>query len=372
MDSNGLISIIVPIYKGIRHIQHIIEQIEQNAKQIKSEVELVMINDFPEENLPQYASDMIKIICVQSNINRGIHGARAEGLRYSSGEYVLFLDQDDYIKNNYLKSQMLSIGDRDASVCRVIHNRRFHYTDTFVFEKVISKEFMINNWCPIVSPGQVLLRRSSIPKEWEGNILKNNGADDYFLWILMMGQGKHFALNDEVLFEHIVDGNNTSGDNNKMMDSENEMIEILKRIQLFEKSEVQFEKLRTSLRRIHIKQLENQVFALNNLKAWYQSFCKMGYVYQWIKNNKSARIAIYGAGELGIGLRDFLAENGILITCYLDQNAAYIISDSKAYTMESCDLQLDSILLTIQNKELRNRLVSKFECEVIDVGNVLL
>ena len=42
---------------------------------------------------------------------------------------------------------------------------------------------------------------SSSPKEVKA---LNNGADDYFLWILMFMQGNKFALNQNILFKQLI------------------------------------------------------------------------------------------------------------------------------------------------------------------------
>jgi glycosyltransferase involved in cell wall biosynthesis len=364
------VSVVVPLYHGKEYVNNILMQVNECVKYIGYEnVELILYNDLPDEEIiPNVENYAYEIKSINPGFNKGIHGARVEGLKYADGEYVLFLDQDDLIKPEYFKSQLAAIGDKDASVCRVIHNKRLHYTDTFAFEKVITRDFMINNWCPIISPGQVLLRKSSIPKEWKMNVMNNNGADDYFLWLLMMGQGKRFALNDDILFEHIVNGKNTSDNNNDMMDSEDEMIEKLKKMAIYEKAEL--EQLRTSLRRIHIRELEKRCLAEKIINNWYKSYFRKEFVYSWIESNEKSQIAIYGAGDMGVKLYRFLKDIGIQPVCYLDQNAKYIKSDVAVYKVDSCNLKLDSILLTIPSKELKEHLLKKFDCEVIEVENI--
>ena len=215
-----------PMYRHL--LERLIEIKDRYNKLKNASIELILYNDSPDEevNLSEIKTDY-QLKLIQPKYNRGIHAARVEGLKNANGTYVLFLDQDDIIHEDYLYSQLNGIGDNDAIVCRLENNNKQHYNDSFVFEKVVSKEFMINKWCSIVSPGQVLIRRQSIPQIWEDNLLSNNGADDYFLWILMFMQGNKFALNQNILFKHVLNGSNTSSDTNKMMDSELEMLGIL-------------------------------------------------------------------------------------------------------------------------------------------------
>ena len=45
----------------------------------------------------------------------------------------------------------------------------------------------------IKSPGQCLIKRQCIPVEWQRYIMKTNGADDLFLWILLLEKSYKFA-----------------------------------------------------------------------------------------------------------------------------------------------------------------------------------
>lgn len=96
-----------------------------------------------------------------------------------------------------------------------------------------------------------MIKRNSVPSFWKKNILENNGADDYFPWLLMAGEGKSFVLNQEVLFKYVITGMNTSGDTNKMMGSEEEMIKLLLKNHIFHgEKETWLSELLRSLRRI--------------------------------------------------------------------------------------------------------------------------
>lgn len=367
------ISIIVPMYHGEKYVNSILEQVKRNAENAPDvRLELLLYNDCPEEtvtvNETIYNFD-VRIINAKKNA--GIHGARVSALRQAAGEYILFLDQDDVIKDHYIVSQYSRIGSADAVVCRLINGKRLHYTNSFRFEEVITRDFMLNHWCPIVSPGQVLLKKEAVPDIWKENILKNNGADDYFLWLCMMAAEKCFVLNQEVLFKHVITGFSVSEDTNLMMDSEEEMIGILERERVFLGYDPQrFDDLKRSLRRIHVKQLDRQRKGLLCLDQINRSIRKRGAMYDWIESRKGKKIAVYGAGELGLALRELLEEQGLAVSCYLDRNAEYILSEPAAYTMEDANAELDSILLTVSDQELERKLKQKFACEVMNMETI--
>lgn len=115
------VTIIVPIYKGNCYVMNIIKMVEENVVTIKRTeehitVELLFINDSPDspiliEGLNDHNSFDIRVINNAKNI--GIHGSRVHGLREAKGEYILFLDQDDRIKDDCIISQLKCIGKAD-------------------------------------------------------------------------------------------------------------------------------------------------------------------------------------------------------------------------------------------------------------------
>lgn len=312
-------------------------------------MELILFNDYPEEVLEVSAAEFDFAVCVINNTqNRGIHGARVEALKYSRGEYVVFFDQDDRLEPLYVYSQMQSIGSADAVVCRAIHDKRLLYTDSHKFEDVISKHFMFNSRNPIVSPGQVVIRKEAIPEMWKENILHTNGADDYFLWLLMAGTGKGFALNQEVLFEHIVDGGNTSLNTNQMMDSEQEMVEILLKSHIFsQEDEAALTKIAQSLRRMHIAQLDNYKMAYGIMNTWLRTVQSGKSPTELLERQNIKKIAIYGAGDVGKCLYMLLSNTKIAVPFYIDQNAAYIQAEVPVYTLDESPLEVDAIIISV-------------------------
>ena len=116
------ISIIIPIYKGQQFIPYWIRKIEKNAVHLNSlhlRCELILVNDSPEEEIR--AEDLqtcgLSLKVLNSKENRGIHGARIYGLEHAEGEWIVFLDQDDWITDDYLLKQKLCIKDADVVIC---------------------------------------------------------------------------------------------------------------------------------------------------------------------------------------------------------------------------------------------------------------
>ena len=80
----------------------------------------------------------------------------------------------------------------------------------------------------IVSPGQCLIKKESIPSFWKENIMTVNSADDYMLWLLMIDQKCKFVVNHDVLYTHSYTGENVSGSIDQVHASNTEMLKLLK------------------------------------------------------------------------------------------------------------------------------------------------
>ena len=239
------ISVIIPWYQGQRYLPGLLSMMERNAEILRDEsgkeMEVLLVNDSPWENLETELKKQIKIevayrLKVLTNPqNNGIHATRVNGLKAAEGEFIQFLDQDDRISDRCLLSQYKSIGDADFVIGNGYDGeqdggRHLIFASPTVQAAAgdLKCQYYYNNL--IRSPGQVLIRKSSIPVYWSEQIMNNNGSDDAFLWILMLCGGARAAVNDEIVYEHVYTGENSSSNNKAMLQSQMEVAEKLKGI----------------------------------------------------------------------------------------------------------------------------------------------
>ena len=97
------ISIIVPIYKVDQYLQRCVDSI---LAQTFTNYELILIDDgSPDDSWQICDEDAVeddRIIAIHHK-NGGVSSARNVGLDISHGEYIVFVDPDDYVLPNYLK-----------------------------------------------------------------------------------------------------------------------------------------------------------------------------------------------------------------------------------------------------------------------------
>lgn len=93
----GKISIIVPVYKVEKELNRCVQSL---LKQTYKNIEIILVDDGSPDCCPelcdQYALEDDRI-CVVHKKNGGLSDARNAGLERAMGEYVLYVDSDDYI-----------------------------------------------------------------------------------------------------------------------------------------------------------------------------------------------------------------------------------------------------------------------------------
>ena len=98
--STPLISIIVPIYKVESYLRRCLDSI---VNQTYSNLEIILVDDGSPDSCPQicdeYAAKDSRIIVIHKK-NGGLSDARNAGLDICKGEYVYFIDSDDFITLN--------------------------------------------------------------------------------------------------------------------------------------------------------------------------------------------------------------------------------------------------------------------------------
>lgn len=101
-----MISIIVPVYNALSTLGHCIESI---IAQTYSDFELLLVNDGSTDNTGAICNDYarqdtrVKVIHQQ---NQGASLARRNGIAQARGEYLAFVDADDFLEVNYLARLM--------------------------------------------------------------------------------------------------------------------------------------------------------------------------------------------------------------------------------------------------------------------------
>ena len=109
--ANSKLSIIVPVYNVEKFLRRCIESLlNQNYKNF----EIILVDDGSTDSSGEICDEYVQkynFIKVVHQNNKGLSGARNAGLQVVSGEYVGFIDSDDWIEPNFY-SYLMSIAEK--------------------------------------------------------------------------------------------------------------------------------------------------------------------------------------------------------------------------------------------------------------------
>lgn len=238
------LSIITPFYHGNQYLGQISECIaksvdEARQKQPEFDFEWLIINDSPdvEVDVSLIAEGLReKTKVVVNGKNCGVHKARIRGFEMAQGEFLLFLDQDDSIKEGFIRRMAMALerSGADVAVCNSLSEKADgSYVKLYQSASDLAMITDLNVYLKMVnsiqSPGQCLIRRSSIPKSWVQYPMTHNGSDDLFLWILMLAEHRRFVATGKCYYVHRYTGENISESVKKLAPSSAEVVQCLAR-----------------------------------------------------------------------------------------------------------------------------------------------
>lgn len=336
------ISVIIPIYKGEKYITYWVDILSENFRKLQEkynvECEIIFVNDYPDEKIKLDNKKNINIYNLDKN--KGIQGARVFGYYKAVGNYIVFLDQDDKITEDYLLNQKENIGNADAIVCNGYKKRlwmqgeRAIYIQNKLLESIQDSKNYFLQRNEILSPGQVLIKRESIPQLWLTEILKENGADDYFLWLLMRKEGCIFKVNYRHLYTHVEYGGNTSNQSMSMHKSILEMISVLEKEHVLEKEQIE----KISRRECEVDNKARQY--VNMVRIYdYWMYLKIRDVKlaKYFNNHNYKVITIYGMNYIGNRLYDELNNTSVKVIFGVDKAGDSIVYEVPILNINSSE-----------------------------------
>lgn len=125
----GLVSIVLPIYNIKK--EYLKKCILSLKNQTYSKIEIVMVNDGSKNGIEKTCEELAKTdkrIKYIYQKNAGVSVARNNGMQNAEGEYICFVDPDDWVENTYIetlyhaiKTSKADIAISDCKVCYENH-----------------------------------------------------------------------------------------------------------------------------------------------------------------------------------------------------------------------------------------------------------
>ena len=114
---NPLISVIVPVYNTDAYLERCVESL---IKQTYSKLEIILVDDGSTDNsgtLCDSLSQLDSRVIVIHKKNGGLSSARNAGLDCAKGEYIGFVDSDDWVDKNMYQIMIQRINETNTDIC---------------------------------------------------------------------------------------------------------------------------------------------------------------------------------------------------------------------------------------------------------------
>lgn len=106
MDKSSLVSVIIPVYKAERYLRRCLDSL---CNQTYNSLEIIAVNDGSPDNcmsiLREYETKDHRILVFDKE-NGGANSARNFALSQVNGDWITFVDSDDWLDSNYIRELM--------------------------------------------------------------------------------------------------------------------------------------------------------------------------------------------------------------------------------------------------------------------------
>lgn len=119
VTNSGLVSIIVPVYNGEKYIRRCLDSICQQTYEV---LDVIVVDDGSTDKTCSVCESMSNLdnrIRVIVQPNKGVSAARKAGIKAALGEYVMFVDADDYCLQDYVETMVFSMDMNVQLSCAV-------------------------------------------------------------------------------------------------------------------------------------------------------------------------------------------------------------------------------------------------------------
>jgi len=218
-NSQPKVSIIVPLYNQERYFEACIRSI---CQQTYENIEVIVVNDGSSDHSPliakKYAQKDSRIIVIDKP-NEGTAFARRDGYLKSTGDYIAFVDNDDLLPKNAIKSLLTHMTDNNVDLVigsitkklGLIHRAHIDKSYSFPYNQVIRQPelydkyyigFYNNSVFPVNIWGR-LYRKEIIDRAYQETELFSNdmqcmAGDEYFNMKLFPFLRSMFRINEAV------------------------------------------------------------------------------------------------------------------------------------------------------------------------------
>lgn len=210
------VTVIMPAYKAEKYIGRAIDSVMEQT--IDAGVELIIINDCSLDGTEKVVKERIDfynrnkipgrfIRYLKNTDNEGVAESRNQGIRRARGEYLAFLDSDDWWEPDKLEKQVSCMRQNPDTVLCATGRELMNPDGTSkgkiirIPEKVSYKSLLFTNWIPC----SAVIMKTEIAREFY--MCHDELHEDYIMWLQVTRRyGSVIGLNEPLLKSRMSEG----------------------------------------------------------------------------------------------------------------------------------------------------------------------
>lgn len=167
-----LVSIVVPIYRVEKYLDKCISSI---IRQTYTNLEIILVDDGSPDLCPQICDkylmrdNRIKVIHQE---NKGLVSARKSGIKYATGEYLVYVDGDDWIDDEYIANYVNELEDEFPDILWSLASYREYDGDASL--------------CGFINISKKDLNKKTVQDELYGKVIGKYGFQNAISYTLCM------------------------------------------------------------------------------------------------------------------------------------------------------------------------------------------
>jgi len=159
-SSMPLVSVIIPCYN---HGKYLPDAIQSVYSQNHPQIEIIVVDDGSIDNTRSVCLEHPKVTYIYQQ-NSGLSAARNTGIKHSKGEYLVFLDADDWLLDKAV-SNNLEVLLKDADIAFVSGGHQVCYEDNH-HSKIVQYEVNENHYCRLLEGNYIGMHATVMYRRW--------------------------------------------------------------------------------------------------------------------------------------------------------------------------------------------------------------
>lgn len=376
-----LVSIIVPVYNVEGYLE---ECIESMLSSTYGNIEIILMDDGSTDNsadiCSRYAGKDRRIKFLRQN-NQGVATARKNAAKHASGEYIMFVDADDYIDADLIQ-KLISESEGYDLVTSGYYNgygkivRCYDGLEEGAYSSEEEIRYVYSNLIFMNNTKRMGIHRSQWAKLFEATLAKEIfeeidesifwGEDGEFLYRYAL-KCKSVRITRICGYHYRMRGDSAVHTaNKKYLGNVNAIYQALESVFSNHPSN-----------EILLPQFQRWIVQMLNQASYYLGFPlelqSTPYVYPNLKEIMGKNIILYGAGNVGRSYKAFFERYGICnVILWVDKNAvtydeAYVVSGIE--DIHECEY--DYIIVAIHSEDVAAQVMEELAEAGMDKGKML-